>query len=77
MNDRLDERRPLGGQIVNLRTESYPLGANSASLKLIRRYAKRLRVTRDDVVLLGAQIRLEIKQHELGLVRNRRRPSAA
>ena len=59
------------------KTENYPLQAGSASHLLIRRYAKQLRMTRDDAVLLGAQIRLEIKRHQLGFVRDRKRRSAA
>ena len=56
---------------------NYSLDPNSASYALIRRFAKRLRLTRDDAVLLGAQLRLEIRQHDLGIVRETKRPRAA
>ena len=56
---------------------NYSFEPNSASFKLIRRFAKQLRMTRDDAVLLGAQLRLEMKRHERNLVRDRKRPSAA
>ena len=62
---------------MNTTNGNYLLQPNSASAILIRRFAKRLRLTRDDAVLLAAQLRLEIRQHELGIVRDRKRPSAA
>ncbi len=50
---------------------------SSASLKLIRRYARRLRLSSDDAVLLKAQLGLELRQHQLGYVRKKRQSSAA
>jgi hypothetical protein len=50
---------------------------SSASLKLIRRYARRLRLSSDEAVLLKAQLALELRQHQLGYVRAKKRPTAA
>jgi hypothetical protein len=55
----------------------YPLEPGSASLILIRRYARQLRLSFEDVVLLRAQLGLEIRQRELGIVPMRKRPTAA
>jgi hypothetical protein len=55
----------------------YLFEPDSASLKLIRRYARQLRLSSDDAVLLKAQIALELKQHQLGYVRTKKRPVAA
>ena len=55
----------------------YPLEPNSASLVLIRRYARRVRLSFDEAILLRAQLALEIRQRELGIVRTKKRPYAA
>jgi hypothetical protein len=55
----------------------YLFEPDSASLKLIRRYARRVRLSLDDAVLLRAQLALELRQHQLGYVRAKKRPTAA
>ncbi len=50
---------------------------SAASLILIRRYARRLRLSSDEAVLLKAQLALELRQHQLGYVRAKKRPTAA
>ena len=62
---------------MNTSKGTYLLEPSSASLKLIRRYARQFRLSSDDVVLLGAQIALELRQHQLGYVRAKKRPTAA
>jgi hypothetical protein len=58
-------------------TTKYFFEPSSASLILIRRYARQLRLGSDDAVLLGAQLALELKQHQLGYVPMKKRPAAA
>jgi hypothetical protein len=62
---------------MQIGTEKYFFEPSSASLKLIRRYARRLRLSSDDAVLLKAQLGLELRQHQLGYVRKKRQSSAA
>jgi len=62
---------------MNTRKGIYLLEPSSASLTLIRRYARQLRLSTDDAILLRAQLGLELRQHQLGYVRVKKRPSAA
>ena len=62
---------------MNTRTKNYLLQPNSASAILIRRFAQRLRLSIEDAVVLRAQLGIEIRQHQLGIVRAKKRPSAA
>ena len=76
MNDRLSPGGRSEAQ-MNTRNGTYLLESRSASHTLIRWYAQRLRLTIDDVILLRAQLDLELRQHRLGIERNKKRPSAA
>jgi hypothetical protein len=62
---------------MNKCSGTYLLEPDSASLTLIRRYARQFRVSSDDAVLLRAQLALELRQHQLGYVRTKKRPAAA
>ena len=55
----------------------YLLEPSSASQILIRRFARRRRLTVDDAVLLTAQLGLELRQHRLSIFRVKKRLSAA
>jgi hypothetical protein len=58
-------------------TAKYFFEPSSASLILIRRYARQFKLSSHDAILLRAQLRLELRQHQLGYVRNKRQSSAA
>jgi hypothetical protein len=62
---------------MNKCSGTYLLEPDSASVILIRRYARRLRLSFEDAVLLRAQLALELRQHQLGYVRAKKRPAAA
>jgi hypothetical protein len=62
---------------MNKCSGTYLFEPTSASLILIRRYARQFRLSSDDAILLRAQIALELRQHQLGYVRAKKRPSAA
>ena len=62
---------------MNTSKGTYLLEPDSASLTLIRRYARQFRVSSDDAVLLRAQLALELRQHQLGTVPMKKRPAAA
>lgn len=59
------------------RNGTYLLAPRSASQILICRFARRWRLIIDDAVPLGAQLAIELRQHQLGIVRDKKRPSAA
>ena len=62
---------------MNKTTGIYLLEPRPASQILIYSFARRLRLTVDDAVLLGAQLALGPRPHRLSIVREKTRPSAA
>jgi hypothetical protein len=59
------------------RNGTYLLAPRSASQILICRFARRRRLTVDDAVLRRVQLALELRQHRLSIVRDKKRSSSA
>ncbi len=67
------EKRMLPARLKLRQPRPYPPLRHA----LIRRYAKRQRLTVGEATLLRAQLALEIKQHRLRIPRQKQRPRRA